>query len=81
MTTVALIGRGAVRTFGSTSGGYTTANQPHRLADGAMLAITSAFIRDRTGRDYRDAIGPDEQTRNPQAAALRWLESQRGCED
>lgn len=76
MTAVALIGRDGVRTFGAPSGAYTTGNRGHRLPDGAMLIVTGTYIRDRDGRDYRDAIVPDEPTRDPMGAATRWLAAQ-----
>lgn len=76
MTAVALIGRDGVRTFGAPSGAYTTGNRGHRLPDGALLIVTGTYIRDRAGRDYRDAIVPDEPTRDPMGAALNWLSAQ-----
>jgi len=43
MLLVALMGEGArVRTFGRTSQGSTTANASHTLADGSLLALTTA---------------------------------------
>ena len=77
MAAIALLGRAHVRTFGEPSGGYTTANEPVPLGDGAFLVVTSAFVRDRIGGDYRESIVPDEKVDPAQAqpTAVRWLES------
>jgi hypothetical protein len=71
MTAIALIGRQGVRTFGAATAGYTTANEPFELPDGAEIALTSAFVRDRAGRDYRDTIVPTSRrpTRSPPRGA------------
>jgi C-terminal processing protease CtpA/Prc len=79
MTAIALIGRQGVRTFGAATAGYTTANEPFELPDGAEIALTSAFVRDRAGRDYRDTIVPDEPAPDALAAARRWLAEQPSC--
>lgn len=73
MTAMALIGRNGVRTFGAPSGGYVSANITKRMSDGAVLAIQSRWVRDRTGRDYRTSIMPDEPTPTPVQAAKAWL--------
>ncbi|MBX3564969.1 MAG: hypothetical protein KF730_10380 [Sphingomonas sp.] len=75
MTAMALIGRANVRTFGEPSGGYTTGNSAFPLSDGALLVLTGVFVRDRTGKEYRDAIQPDVKTMaaDAQAEAIRWL--------
>jgi hypothetical protein len=80
MTAIALIGRPGVRTFGAASAGYSTANRTFHLPDGAWLIITGAYARDRSGREYKGAIVPDEPTAadTAEAAAVRWLSSQ-GC--
>ncbi len=75
MTAIALIGRKDVRSFGKPTAGYTTANRPLRLSDGATLVITGAFVRDRGGRDYRDEIRPDVEAEDAEAAASAWLGS------
>lgn len=79
MAAIALIGRPGTRTFGAPTAGYTTANQPVRLSDGAVIALTSGFVRDRLGRDYRDAIVPDAPAANALEAAIAWLSAQRPC--
>lgn len=76
MTAIAFIGRPGVRTFGATSRGYTTANHLEPLPDGAAIAVTSAFVRDRNGRDYRSTVEPDERAAHAETAALRWLAAQ-----
>ena len=83
MTAIALVGRADVRTFGAPTAGFTTANAPIRMPDGAYLVVTETFVRDRTGRDYRGAIIPDEPTRDSDAepAGVRWIEGQCGKRD
>lgn len=80
MTAAALIGRADVRTFGDPSAGYTTGNQSLPLSDGAVLVLTSVYIRDRTGKHYQGPIQPNVKTpgRDAQAEAIRWLEAQCG---
>ena len=74
---IALLGRPQVRTFGAPSAGFSTANETHRLSDGATLAITVMTVRDRMGRDYRGPITPDEEAKGEAAeiAAVEWLEA------
>lgn len=83
MTAIALVGRADVRTFGAPTAGFTTANAPIRMSDGAYLVVTETFVRDRTGRDYRGAIIPDEPTRDSDAeqTAVRWIDGQCGRRD
>jgi hypothetical protein len=78
MVAIGFLGRSGVRTFGTRSGGYTTANRPFPMPDGALLVITTSSVQDRTGRDYPDGIAPDESSdpATADAAALRWLQSQ-----
>lgn len=78
MTAIALIGRRGVRVFGDPSGAYSTANGTFKLSDGALLILTTAFVADRTGKDYRGAIMPDVQTGSAgaEAAATAWLAGQ-----
>ena len=77
MTAVALIGRPGVRTFGTDSAGFTTGNGTFQLSDGALLVITSVFIRDRTGKSYDGVIVPDVVTGpDAQGEAVRWLSAQ-----
>ncbi len=78
MTAIAFIGRPGVRVFGAPSGNYTTANYTYSMSDGALLILTTAYVRDRTGKDYRSAIEPDEQAAPAEVAvaAKKWLQSQ-----
>ena len=70
--------RGArdTRTFGEPTAGYATANQTFRLADGARLAITTAYMADRTGRTYgNEPIAPHEHVKNPDDSHDRVLDT------
>jgi hypothetical protein len=78
MVAIAFAGRPGVRSFGAPSAAYSTANSGYPLPDGSMLFITGAYARDRTDREYKGALTPDEPTEldAAEAAALRWLRSQ-----
>ncbi|WP_407835467.1 S41 family peptidase [Streptomyces sp. DSM 116496] len=85
--TIAFRGQPRTRSFGQPTRGVPTANDSHRLADGAMIILTQAREADRTGRIYDGPIPPDEElpddTRNlgnsqdsTIEAATRWLSTQ-----
>ena len=78
MVALAFIGRQGVQTFGLPSAGFTTANTPYPLSDGAYLVITETTVRDRTGRDYSGSIIPNLQTplNLEESAATEWLAKQ-----
>ncbi len=78
MTALALIGRPGVRTFGSPTAGYTSANKPYPLSDGATLVVTETGVADRTGRDYTGPMVPDETVAEEatEGRAVAWLTSQ-----
>jgi hypothetical protein len=80
MIVIAFEGRPATRVFGEATAGLTTANAARPLNDGAVLAVTSAYVEDRTGRRYDGPIQPDEAAPGPEAEAraLAWLKTQ-GC--
>jgi carboxyl-terminal processing protease len=80
MIVIAFEGRAATRVFGEATAGLTTANAARPLSDGAVLAVTSAYVEDRTGRRYDGPIQPDEGAWGPEAEAkaLAWLKTQ-GC--
>jgi C-terminal processing protease CtpA/Prc len=78
ITATALIGRHGVRSFGTPTAGFVSSNETFMLADGAALLVTSAYIRDRTGHEYRGPLTPDEPTQPGAAvdAARHWLAGQ-----
>jgi carboxyl-terminal processing protease len=77
---IAFAGRAGVRSFGRRSAGLTSANTTKTLSDGAVLAVPTSWTADRTGREYRVAIAPDELIEDGSEikAASRWLSAQ--CE-
>jgi C-terminal processing protease CtpA/Prc len=84
---ISFIGRNNTRSFGSDSGGYTTANEGFPLSDQAMIFLTTAVDADRTGKTYGGVISPDVITSgdNNQAGpvpeeALQWLSDQPVCQ-
>jgi carboxyl-terminal processing protease len=81
MITIAFEGRPLTRFFGEPTAGLTTANSARPLSDGAVLAVTSAYVEDRTGHRYDGPILPDETApgQEAQARALAWLKAQ-GCD-
>lgn len=79
--TTAFRGLPDVTSFGAPSAGYTSANTPDRLADGAVLVVTESVDVDRTGEVLDEQPVPaDHPTTGEQArpAADAWLAS-RGC--
>lgn len=80
MIAIAFEGRPATRFFGAPTAGLTTANSTRVLSDGAVLALTSAYVEDRAGRRYDGPILPDQSAPGETAepAARAWLGAQ-GC--
>jgi hypothetical protein len=80
MTAIAFVGRPATRSFGQPTAGFTTANSPVVLSDGAVLVLTAAHVQDRLARRYEGPMTPDEATApdGAEAAAMAWLDKQ-GC--
>lgn len=75
-TLICFRGQGNVRTFGSPSAGYASANTPYRMPDGSQLVLTTDCDVARTGEEFcDDPIAPDVITANPMADALGWLQS------
>jgi carboxyl-terminal processing protease len=73
---IAFAGRAFTRSFGQRSAGYTSANLTTALSDGAVLGVPSAWGADRTGREYRAALTPDEAVPEGEElkAARDWLD-------
>jgi carboxyl-terminal processing protease len=69
-----------IRSFGTPTAGYTSANLPISLYDGARIILTQSIYVDRTGTEYPQVpIAPDETTPGDAAeAAQAWLGAQ-GC--
>ncbi|MDO5511370.1 S41 family peptidase [Corynebacterium sp.] len=68
------------RTFGSPTAGVPSANIGFSMNDGAAVLITVAATRDRTGREHaEEALVPDVETGEPEAAAREWLATDHGC--
>ncbi len=86
ITAIAFRGRARTRLFGEpTAAGYTTGNDWFPITDDVALNLATGFFRDRTGREYRDAVEPDVFVRGvtdfdaPERddvvrAAMKWLE-------
>ncbi|WP_285039941.1 S41 family peptidase [Plantibacter sp. lyk4-40-MEA-4] len=73
---IAFIGQSDVRVFGQPSYGFSTANQPVHLYDGAVVNLTVAVDADRTGKRYGVPIEPDttvEDFAQLPAAISEWL--------
>ena len=63
-----------VRTFGSQTAGYASANRTFDMGDGSKLVITSSCDVARTGEVFcDDPIVPDSLTDELMDAALEWL--------
>jgi hypothetical protein len=81
---MAFMGRPATRLFGQSSAGFTTANAPFRLSDGAELNLAVSTEADRTHRVHAGPLVPDEVVPPAPAdgadlalaAATAWLRKQ-----
>ena len=60
ITAMAFLGRPATRLFGQASAGFTTANAPFRLSDGAELNLAVSTEADRMHRQHLGPLVPDE---------------------
>ena len=84
ITAMAFMGRPATRVFGQPSAGFTTANAPFRLSDGAELNLAVSTEADRTHRQHLGPLVPDETISAPTdantdatlQAASAWLKKQ-----
>ena len=75
---ISFVGAAHARSFGEPTAGFATANVAFDLPDGALLAITTARMADRTGRTYGNTpIAPDELVGNGDVlnTAIEWLGS------
>lgn len=70
---LAFRGLPGVRTIGSGSAGYASANATVPLPDGATMLLTTALFVDRAGREYGDRIPPDQPTTEADPAVRAWL--------
>lgn len=73
---VSFLGAAHARSFGEPTAGFATANRTFPLPDGARLAITMAFMTDRTGRTHGNTpIAPHTPVDGAGAldAAIAWL--------
>jgi carboxyl-terminal processing protease len=88
MTLISFLGRPNTRTFGEVTQGQITGVATHDLADGSILGIAESIPADRTGREYHQAITPDElvpvdwfrygtEDDPVLATGLRWLRAKR----
>lgn len=67
------------RSFGEPTAGLATGNELFPLPDGAQLAITTAYLADRTGRVHGNApIAPQTPVSNPSATDDRVLDTAIG---
>lgn len=79
--TIAFRTRRNTRSFGEPTGGATNSPQAYRLADGAIIHLSTDWDVDRDGNVYRHAITPDTPVNGGDAlaAARHWLLSGDAC--
>ncbi|MFT2753730.1 S41 family peptidase [Clavibacter sp. Sh2088] len=56
---IAFVGQEGVRSFGQPTYGFSTANEPRTLVDGAVVNLTVGVDADRTGKRYGVPVEPD----------------------
>lgn len=69
------------RFFGHATAGFTTANEPYFLSDGAVIFLSDSLMADRNGAVYADGVMPDDVValNGSYEAPLSWLTSQPAC--
>lgn len=78
---VAFQGRNRTRTFGRSTGGFTTARSVFQLRDGAKLNLAVATFADRTGRVYGGPISPDVRPDGSTVeTAQQWIRQHPACQ-
>lgn len=60
VATLAFVGRPKTRSFGETTGGYTTGNVGYPLFDGSTLVLAEVAMTDRSGTTHLEGVEPDE---------------------
>jgi carboxyl-terminal processing protease len=83
-TYTAFRGRPNTRSFGSPTGGLSTANRGFPLPGGGTVVLTVSVYVDRLGNEYGAKMPVDEdvpmaETDAPLARALTWLSEQGAC--
>lgn len=73
ITAVLFKSQGNVKFFGHPTAGVPTANRTFTLENGALLALTTATVQDRSGRIYVEPLAPDVEADDPIGAADSWL--------
>lgn len=58
-TAIAFIGRPNVMLFGDDTAGFTTGNGSYVLSDGAHLLVSTSYMADRSGQQYKQGVKPD----------------------
>ncbi|MDO5322163.1 MAG: S41 family peptidase [Bacteroidia bacterium] len=73
-TLICFRGQENVKTFGTPTAGYASANRSFRMPDGSSLVLTTGRDVARTGEEFcDDPIVPDVHTDNPMEDAINWL--------
>jgi carboxyl-terminal processing protease len=75
-TTIAFRARPNARSFGTPTYGLSTANRGFSLTGGGTLTLCVSTMADRTGRQYGNALAPDEVIADPSETvrrAIEWL--------
>lgn len=62
MTAISFIGRPNTKFFGNPSAGYTTANSNYPLSDGSMLLLAVSTTADRSKKEYKAKVTPEQIT-------------------
>lgn len=74
LTALSFKGLSNVKFFGSDSAGYTSANEEVALYDGLRMQITTAFIKDRTNKVYKNVpIVPDIKSKDIKNSGITWI--------
>lgn len=76
ITALSFLGLKNVKTFGTSTAGYTTVNSQFNMYDGYTMQLTTEMLKDRTGKVYKNVpIEPDVETNHAYEKAIEWLKS------
>lgn len=77
---ISFIGNDLTKSFGSSTGGYTTGTMDYELKDGSRIFLASTVMADRNAKKYKGSISPDIPISSSSQddvinAAIKWVKS------
>jgi len=77
---ISFIGNDNTKSFGSSTGGFTTGTMDYKLMDGSRIFLASTIMADRNAKKYEGSISPDIPISSSNKedvinAALKWIKT------